>query len=96
MKTLKGGCAMTTRNDQIVFACKALWRQYPEQILNPTYIKASCACPDAISVGGGKCAGCCERDLANLVGLYVASEYHQNIRRIRQMEGEMLQHPDLP
>lgn len=44
--------------------------------------------------GGGKCASCLERELAALVGIYIASEYHQTVRRIRQMEAEMVENVD--
>ena len=82
----------TKKSDAIRAMCHGIWRQYPTY--GATFSQCMNGCDGMGARDGGRCVKCYERELAQLTSIYLASEYHQTVRRIRQMEAEMVENVD--
>ena len=54
---------------------------------------SNCCQPRCLGIarGGGKCAGCYERDLACLTHSKLAREFHEAVKEVRRLEKECLE-----
>lgn len=66
-----------------------LWRQYPTGVSTFSACARKCG-GEEMARGGGACAYCLEKDMAELVGASMAFRYHSLVRDLRSLRSEMM------
>jgi len=66
-----------------------LWRQYPTGVSTFSECAKKCGGSE-LARGGGLCANCLEKEMAELVGGTFAFRYHAAVQDVRRLRSQML------